>query len=128
MGLGNCDTSSIALFNTDFYDLYVDIHYSIFSVSFMFMETGFVGLTLFTLFFVATFVYALVNFRKKRGNCFFNQMGMIMSLLCFVIMFYNSSLRTEAGYIAYFVMALPFIGCRQAANGALAGKEVTGNG
>ncbi|MBQ9859806.1 MAG: hypothetical protein IJO76_03900 [Clostridia bacterium] len=124
MGLGNCDTSTIPLFNTAFYDAYVDIHYSIFSVSFIFLETGFVGLTLFTVFFVAVFVYSLVNFRKKRGNKFFNQMGLIMSLLCLIIMFYNSSLRTEAGYIAYFIMALPFIGCRRGQEQS----EVIGNG
>ena len=110
MGLGNCDTSTVSIFNTSFYDKYVDTHYSIFSVSFMFIETGFVGLLLFLSFFVICLGYFISWLKKNRGNRFFNQMGVIISALCFILVFYNSSLRTEAGYMVYFVLALPFIG------------------
>ena len=109
MGLCNCDTSTIPLFNTAFYDRYVDLHYSIFSISFMFIETGWIGLTLYISFFVACFIFALKSYIQKRGNLLFNQIGIIMSLLCFVLLFYNSSLRTEAGYMIYFALSLPFI-------------------
>ena len=109
MGLGNCDTSTIPLFNTAFYDRYVDLHYSIFSISFMFIETGWIGLTLYISFFVACFIFAFKSYKQKRGNLLFNQIGIIMSLLCFVLLFYNSSLRTEAGYMIYFALSLPFI-------------------
>lgn len=109
MGLGNCDTSTISIFNTSFYDTYVDIHYSVFSVSFVFLETGFIGLALFTSFFIICLSKSIKALRQKSGNMLFNQMGIIMSILCFVLMFYNSSLRTEAGYMIYFVLALPFI-------------------
>lgn len=112
VGLGNCDTSSISIFNTDFYNRYSDIHYSIFSVSFVFLETGFIGLTIFTLFFGVCLVQSIKFYRQKIGNLMFNQMGIIMSVLCLILMFYNSSLRTEAGYMVYFVLALPFIGVR----------------
>ena len=37
------------------------------------------------------------------------QMGMIFSVICVVLTFYNSSLRMEVGYVAYFVLALPFV-------------------
>ena len=110
MGIGNCDTSAISIFNTDFYDRYVDIHYSVFSISFIFLETGFIGLVLFISFFIVCLVQSIRALRQKRGNVLFNQMGIVMSILCFVLMFYNSSLRTEAGYMIYFVLALPFIG------------------
>lgn len=110
MGLGNCDTSTISIFNTEFYDRYVDLHYSIFSVAFIFIETGFVGLLLFSTFFVVCLVKSVIALRREEGNLLFNQMGIIMSILCLVLMFYNSSLRTEAGYMIYFVLALPFIG------------------
>jgi hypothetical protein len=110
MGLGNCDTSAISIFNTAFYDRYVDIHYSVFSVSFIFLETGVIGLLLFSSFFVISLVHSVRALRQNKGNLLFNQMGIIMSLLSFVLMFYNSSLRTEAGYMVYFVLALPFIG------------------
>ena len=113
MGLGNCEVSSIDLFNTDFANKHIDVHYSVFSVAFMFLETGYVGLTLFTLFFVFVFVYSFLNYRQRRGNMLFNQMGIIMSVLCLILMFYNASLRTEAGYMVYFVLALPYIGVLQ---------------
>ena len=102
MGLGNCDTSTISIFNTSFYDRYVDIHYSVLSVAFMFIETGWIGLILYFSFFIICFVYSLIGFKKKRGNLLFNQIGIIMSILCLILLFYNSSLRTEAGYLLYF--------------------------
>lgn len=110
VGLGNCDTSTISIFNTEFYDTYVNIHYSVFSVSFILLETGFIGLALFVSFFAVCLVKSTRALKQKTGDLLCNQMGLIMSILCFVLMFYNSSLRTEAGYMVYFVLALPFIG------------------
>ena len=110
MGLGNCDTSTMGIFNTDFYNTYAATHYSIFSISFMFIENGFIGLLIYLAFFAICFIYSFVWFKKNKGNRFFNQMGLILSILCFAFAFYNSSLRTEAGYMVYFILALPFIG------------------
>ena len=33
----------------------------------------------------------------------------IFAICCILIAIYNSSLRMEAGYMAYFVLALPFV-------------------
>ena len=110
MGLGNCDTSTMSIFNTSFHDIYGDTHYALFSISFMLIETGFVGLFMYMAFFALCLCYSVFWFRKNRGNKFFNQMGMMMSIFCFAFVFYNPSLRTEAGYMIYFVLALPFIG------------------
>lgn len=109
MGLGNCDTGALALVNTDFHTRYVDLHYSIFSYTFLFIENGFVGLIIYCSFFLLTFRAAFRSFRRKDGNLLFSQMGMIMSVLCGLLMFYNSSLRTEASYMIYFVLALPLL-------------------
>ncbi len=108
LGLGNCDSSNFAVFNTPFYQTYGDLHYIWFSAVFMFLETGFVGLSIFVLFFVACFVFALVK-KKEAENPLYCQMAMIMSVLCVFIIFYNASLRTEVGYMVYFVLALPLI-------------------
>lgn len=109
MGLGNCDTSTIDLFNTQFYNTYVDLHYSIFSYAFMFIENGYAGLTLYVLFFAMCFFFSRKRLKNKTGNQLFCQMAIIMSVMCLLLIFYNSSLRTEAGYMVYFVLALPFI-------------------
>lgn len=35
--------------------------------------------------------------------------GHMPRILCIIISVYNSSLRTEAGYMVYFVLAIPFV-------------------
>lgn len=108
-GLGNCDTSAFAICNTPFYRSYSYLNYNWFSSAFLFLETGYVGLSLFLLFFVTIFVLSYRKLKQGNGNILFCQMAMIMSLICVVLTFYNSSLRTETGYMAYFVLALPFV-------------------
>lgn len=110
LGLGNCDTSAFAACNTPFFQTYEYLHYTWFSSAFIFLETGFLGLFLNLLFYVICFVFALINIKNKKGVSIYNQIALIFSLICIMLTFYNSSLRTEAGYMAYFVLALPFIG------------------
>jgi hypothetical protein len=109
LGLGNCDTSAFAICNTPFFQRYSYLHYTWFTSACLFLELGFVGLSLNLLFFVLNFF----NVRKMMHNgsaseelC---QMSMIMSILCIILTFYNSCLRAEVGYIAYLTMALPYI-------------------
>ena len=108
-GLGNCDTSAFSICNTPFYRSYSYLNYNWFSSAFLFLETGYVGLFLYLLFFVVVFFLAYKRLKSEHSNKLFCQMGMIMSIVCLILTFYNSSLRMETGYIAYFVLALPFI-------------------
>ncbi len=109
LGLGNCDTSTFEIFNTPFYQIYSGIHYNWFSSAFLFLETGYIGLGIYFAFFVICFVMSFNISKKQTDKKSFCQLAMIMSLLCIVITFYNSSLRTEIAYMVYFVLALPFI-------------------
>lgn len=108
-GLGNCDTSTFAICNTPFYRSHSYLNYTWLSSAFLFLETGYVGLFLFLFFFVMIFFLAYKKSKQENSNQLFCQMGMIMSIICFILTFYNSSLRMETGYIAYFVLALPFV-------------------
>lgn len=108
MGLGNCDTGAISLVTTDFHTRYVDLHFSIFSYAFMFIENGYIGLVMYVAFFIMCGLAARKRM-KGAGNKLFCQMGIIGSAICLGLLLYNSSLRTEAGYMMYFVLALPFI-------------------
>lgn len=109
MGLGNCDTSSFAICNTPFYQTYGHLRYSYFSAAFLFLEVGFIGLALYAAFFVIAFV--LIRKRTKQGLCneLHGKTALIMAVLSMILVVYNASLRTEWGYIAFFVLALPFI-------------------
>lgn len=109
MGLGNCDTSAFAICNTPFHRAYSYLNYTWLSSAFLFLETGYIGLALFLLFFVAVFILAYRKSKQEDSNKLFCQMAMIMAIICVILTFYNSSLRTEIGYMAYFVLALPFV-------------------
>lgn len=107
LGLGNCDTSTFEVCNSDFYRQYSHLHYTWFLSAFLFLETGYVGLGLYLLFFLICLVQAIR--RMGSGNRLYCQIAVIMSVMCMVLTFYNSALRAEGGYMAYFALALPFV-------------------
>lgn len=109
LGLGNCDASSISLFNTPFYDLYYSYHYAYFSYAMLYLETGIVGLVGYASFFIASFVFALRSYIKRTSESIACQMAMIMSVMCCILLVYNVSLRSEISYLIFFVLALPLI-------------------
>ena len=108
-GLGNCDTSSFAICNTPFYQTYGHLRYTFFSAAFLFLEVGYIGLLVYIAFFVMCFF--LIRKRIKDGLCnqLYGRTALIMAALSVILIVYNSSLRAEAGYMAYFVLALPFV-------------------
>ena len=109
LGLGNCDTSAFAICNTPFYMSHMDMHYTWFSSAFLFLETGFIGLALNLSFFITCLVFAMKRKKEGTANLLFCQIGIVFSILCMILTFYNSSLRMEVGYIAYFALALPVL-------------------
>ena len=114
MGLGNCDTSAFAICNTPFYQTHEYLNYNWFSSAFWFLEGGYFGLTAYLLFFVLCLIYSLRQMKNGNSNPLFCQISIIFSVLCMILTFYNSSLRMEAGYFAYFALALPIITYRRA--------------
>lgn len=113
MGLGNCDTSAFSICNTPFYQAHSDLHYTWFSSAFLFLETGFIGLIIYLSFYVMCFVNSFRFLRRKNVNKLYCQMAMIMSVICVILTFYNSSLRVETAYMVFFVLALPLISLKE---------------
>lgn len=113
LGLGNCDSSSITLFNTPFYDSYYSLHYSYFSYAIWYLETGLIGLLGYISFFVLAFINALKCYRQKCAGSIECQIAMITAVLCCVFMVYNVSLRSEIAYLLFFVLALPLVSARK---------------
>ena len=109
LGLGNCDTASYAILNTPFFEAYGDMHYTWISYAMIYLETGWIGLIFYWGFFVLVYFGILRIERRSEGTAkSYCRISRIMAVLCVVISIYNSSLRTEAGYMAYFVLAIPF--------------------
>lgn len=109
LGLGNCDYAAYSFLQTPFYRANGGLRYQWFSSSMLVLETGIVGLVMYILFFAR--IYVAVSKREKTGNadpklC---QLAKIMVVMAFLMLIYNSSLRTEAAFMMYFVLALPFV-------------------
>ena len=80
------------------------------SYSFLYLETGILGLILYATFFIISFVVALRLYTAKMANEMICQLTMIFSIMCIAFMFYNIVLKSElASYLAFFVLALPLI-------------------
>ena len=112
-GLGNCDTSAFAICNTPFYQMYGHLRYTFFSIAFLFLEVGYVGIALYISFFVICFI--LIRQRLKKGKCNteHGRIALVMAVLAIILVFYNASLRAEGGYIVYFILATPFLDSAQ---------------
>ena len=108
-GLGNCETSAATFLNTDFYKQHSNLHYTWFHDAFLFLETGIIGVIFCMGFFVVTFVQSLLFKKHRESNIMFCQLAMVVSIIAFFMVIYNSSLRSEAGYMVYFILALPLI-------------------
>lgn len=113
LGLGNCDSSSLSMFNTPFFESHQTVHYSYFSYAFLFLETGFVGLVLYASFFVASFFVSRKLKKLEMADEFACQMSIILSVISLILLVYNSSLRMEIGFMLFFVLALPIISANE---------------
>ena len=109
LGLGNCDTSSFAICNSSFYQAHSYLNYDWLSSAFCFIETGYVGMSIVLLFFVIVMLCAIHLKKRNTGDEMLAEMAIVMCIVCVALFFYNSSLRTDIGYVAYFVLALPFV-------------------
>ena len=71
--------------------------------------TGYVGLVFYLGFFVLVYFGARRIEQHSTDNLrTYCRISRIMAIMCLVISVYNASLRAEAAYMAYFVMAIPF--------------------
>ena len=109
MGLGNCDTSSFEICNTPFYQTYGYLRYNYFSIAFLFLEVGYVGLLLYVAFFTVCGVMIWNRIRRGLCNRLHGRVALIMAVLAHILVIYNSVLRVEAGYLVFFILALPFL-------------------
>ncbi len=110
LGLGNCETS--AFFQSPFFAQYGEVlHYTYMIHAFTLLETGWTGLILFLGFFVSVGILGLKwQSRMSDEKRIYCMTAVIVSAMCIAQCFYNNALRVEnSGYLAFFVLAIPFI-------------------
>lgn len=108
LGLGNCDTSTVSFLNTPFYQEFGYLRYFWFSTAHITLETGYIGLVFFAGFFVLIAALSANSLKKESENKIYWQLSIVAAVSGILIFIYNSSLRTEAAYMLYFIMSLPF--------------------
>lgn len=118
LGLGSCETSSF--FQSAFFQQYGErLHYTYMIHAFTLLETGWIGLILFLAFFASIGVLGW-TFQKdmppeKKLYC---AITVIVAVMCIGQCFYNNALRVEnSGYLAFFVLSIPFIVRKSEAGG-----------
>ena len=109
LGMGNCDVSAYDFLLTPFAQKHLWTHYSWFSIAFVYLEMGWIGLIFFFGFFVLHYVVTAKLEKTGKCNVLHCKLARIVAISCILVGVYNSSLRTEVGYMAYFVLALPFM-------------------
>ena len=109
LGLGNCDYASFDFLTTPFYRQFGRLNYVWFSSAFLILETGLVGIIIYCVFFGYLYFAAGKRNRERKAPVVYCQMAQILSVMCLVLVVYNGSLRTEAAFMMYFVLSLPFL-------------------
>ncbi len=113
LGLGNCDyATGIDVLTTSFYNNFEWMHYEWLSTTFVYLESGIIGLIMFFGFYVAAFVNSLRMRKKIRSNNVFCQLAALCAIAAILNGVYNCSLRQEAGYMIYFMLAIPWCASR----------------
>ena len=109
LGLGNCDyATGIGFLETPFYLQNGWTHYAWMSTTFTYLENGWIGMIFFFGFFVLNAVLAWKKMKADTINKKYYIMAIMASLSAVMNAIYNISLRIEAGYMLYFMLAIPW--------------------
>lgn len=110
IGLGNADYSStFSLLTSAFYIINGWTAYQWFSVSMLFVETGFAGLICFFLIILNCARVALIELRRGKSACSLLQLALVVVVLAVMMAICNQSLRLEAmGFTVWMFMSIPF--------------------
>lgn len=109
LGLGNCDSATgMNIVTTPFSKRFGGLHYNWMSTTFMYLENGVVGLIFLFGFFVLVCIKSIKQIKKNNGNKMFCRIAFVCGVIAIMNCFYNISLRLEAGYMIYILLAIPW--------------------
>lgn len=112
IGLGGAEFSGRnSIFLSEFYKQYEYLHYYYFSLSWMYIECGLIGVLLYLLSFILMAtkgVNKLYNMRLD-SDWEFELMAVVTAFMAILLLVYNQSMRLSSAYLVYFVIAYIFI-------------------
>lgn len=120
LGLGSADYATVQFLNSEFYTMNEGMGYTSFLLSFIYVETGVLGLIEFNSMWIYLFYKGYCMLKKQKNEA-------LMMILCAVTMavtaFYNQTLRTNYGYIMWVflgtVVVLTYTGRFAESNGEI---------
>lgn len=110
LGLGNCDYSdSLRMFITPFYYHFYRLNYTWFQDAIVYLELGAIGLVFLEGFFVLCAAKGRELAKRLPKYSDYAYLTIVFSVCCVITTVYNSALRMQYAYFAYFILAIPFI-------------------
>lgn len=110
VGLGNADYSSFSFLTSTFYSENSWSGYQFFYSSFITIEMGLVGLISYLIVILNYFMNAIQFKTKIIEEKSIKQYVVIISLICFLMIFSNQTMKIEAsGYLVHCMLVLPYI-------------------
>ncbi len=106
LGLGSADYSTMPGLHSDFYARYEKVGYASFLLSFLYIETGILGLITFSAMWVYQGIIGLLNCLKKKPEAVL--LALYAAMLA-DITFYNHTLRTNYGYIVWIGLGVVIV-------------------
>ena len=108
LGMGKCeDASTLSFINTDFYDKYGWLQYTWFTFQINFLQTGWLGILLFLMFFVYILFVNIQGKKKSPDNLkYYYDISIIITILCIMTIWYNATLRSYNTIIPFFVLSI----------------------
>lgn len=109
VGFGNAGYSSYSFLTSDFYLSYGYLNYFFFTHQNWFIETGYVGFGLLVALFLSLFFYCGKWAKRIPEDSFYFRLCQLVVLLTILCFWYNQTLRVEAAYLTFLVLAIPFV-------------------
>ncbi|MBQ9104221.1 MAG: hypothetical protein IJY57_03975 [Clostridia bacterium] len=112
-GFGQTETSELSIFQSEFYKLYGDYKYRWFTHQWVYLEGGITGIVSYFSIFITVLVCII---RKRKQVSGYSKtlllVGIIVAAYCILLTVYNSTLKNDMSYIAFFGMAIGLIGTK----------------
>lgn len=110
LGLGNCDyATGVSVVTSPFSLQYGWTHYTWVSTIFMYLECGYLGLLFLFGFFVLIILKVIRKMKLSRIDIDLNQITILCGIIAILNGFYNISMRLDASFMLYFMLAVPWI-------------------
>ena len=101
IGLGNAELTQ--LYTPKFISNYGYFHIYFFSHAMLFLETGLIGIILYSLFFIIYFIFIYPKREKIQ-----NLVGISLIPLIFCLCIYNQSMRLDSAFLVYTFLSMPY--------------------